>query len=121
VTKKRGGPNFGDPLASCAREMDGGTGTSWSARQFKVSAMYPTDERLPFAGCELEDWPLAVFGVADRDSTVNERHFHTRPIVAESARAPHYVVEMSSAAGWLCHGRSPSAVSAGRAFNGLQS
>jgi hypothetical protein len=83
--------------------------------------MHPTDKRLPFAGCELEDWPFAVLGVSDCDSTVNERHFETCPVVAESARTPHYVVEMPSTVGWLCHGRSPSAVSAGGAFNGIQS
>jgi hypothetical protein len=82
-------------LASRACEMDGlWYETSGSARQVKFSAMYPTDERLPFDGCELEDWPLAVFGVADRDPTVNERQFDALSIVAESGSAPQNVVEV---------------------------
>jgi hypothetical protein len=74
------------------------------ARQVKLSAMYPTHEGVPFDGFEQEDWSLAVFGVADRDSTVvNERNLDTRPVVTESARAPQNVVEIPSAVGWLCH------------------
>jgi hypothetical protein len=80
--------------------------TSRSARQVKFSAMYPTDERLPFGGRELEDWPLAVLGVADRDPTVvNERNLDARSIVAESGSTPQNVVEVRipSAVGWIYH------------------
>jgi hypothetical protein len=94
-------------LASRACEMDGlWYEASGSARQVKFSAMYPTDERLPFDGCESEGWPLAVFGVADRDPTVlNERNLDARSIVAESGSAPQNVVEVwiPSAVGWIYH------------------
>lgn len=59
--------------------------------------MYPTDERLPFDGCELEDWPLAVLGVADRDPTiVNERNVDAAVVLAVGALAPFSLRE-------ICH------------------
>jgi hypothetical protein len=80
--------------------------TSGSARQVELPAIYPTYERLPIDRCESEDWPRTVPGVADRDPTiVNERNLDTAIVVAQSARAPHSVVEIEipSAAGRLCH------------------
>jgi hypothetical protein len=79
---------------------------SGSARQVELPAIYPIDECLPFDKCELEDWSLAVLGVADRDPTIlNERHLDARPVVAPGTRVPSSLVkiEIPSAAGWLCH------------------